>query len=89
MMEKRTPECHLAAALLAWCILSLSVLHLCEPQGVDWPPALAWGPDGKWITLSDGSLSDDAGLWVARTDGQGEEYHLGRGGNPVWSPDGN
>ena len=67
---------------------TVSVLHTYEPQGVGWPPTPVWSPDGNWVTLGDGSLSDDAGLWVARTDGQGEEHRLGYGGNPVWSPDG-
>lgn len=64
------------------------VLHPYESQGVGWPSAPVWSPDGQWLAFGDGSPSDDAGLWVARTDGQQEEHHLGLGGNPVWSPDG-
>ncbi|MFB0535423.1 MAG: hypothetical protein ACETWR_10615 [Anaerolineae bacterium] len=64
------------------------VLHPYEPQGMGWPPVPVWSPDGKWLAFSDSSLSDDAGLWVARIDGQQGEYHLGLGGNPIWSPDG-
>ncbi|MDY7040139.1 MAG: hypothetical protein SVX38_04680 [Chloroflexota bacterium] len=64
------------------------VLHPHESQGVGWPSAPVWSPDGKWLAFSDSSPSDEAGLWVARADGWREEYHLGLGGNPVWSPDG-
>jgi hypothetical protein len=64
------------------------VLHPYEPQGVGWPAAPVWSPDGKWLAFGDSSASNEAGLWVARTEGLWEEYHLGLGGNPVWSPDG-
>jgi Tol biopolymer transport system component len=63
------------------------VLHSHESQGVGWPAAPVWSPDGKWLAFGDGSPSDSAGLWIARADGK-EEFHLGLGGNPVWSPDG-
>jgi hypothetical protein len=64
------------------------VLHPYEPQGVGWPSAPVWSPDGEWLAFSDSSPSDQAGLWVVRTEGLWEEVHLGLGGNPVWSPDG-
>jgi hypothetical protein len=64
------------------------VLHPYVTQGVGWPPAPVWSPDGAWLAFSDSSASDRAGLWVARTGGLWEEYHLGLGGNPIWSPDG-
>jgi hypothetical protein len=64
------------------------VLHPYEPQGVGWPAAPVWSPDGEWLAFSDSSASDQAGLWVARTEGLWEKVHLGLGGNPVWSPDG-
>jgi hypothetical protein len=64
------------------------VLHPHKAQGTGWPSAPAWSPDGQWLAFGDGSPSDQAGLWVARTDGLWEEHHLGLGGNPVWSPDG-
>jgi Tol biopolymer transport system component len=64
------------------------VLHPYEPQGVGWPSAPVWSPDGRWLAIGDGSRSESAGLWVVSVDGQGEEHHLGLGGNPVWSPDG-
>lgn len=67
---------------------TVRVLHPYEPQGVGWPPVPLWSPDGKWLAFSDSSASDQAGLWVARTEGLWEEVHLGLGGNPVWSPDG-
>jgi Tol biopolymer transport system component len=64
------------------------VLHSYESQGVGWPHAPVWSPDGEWLAFSDGSSSDRAGLWIARVGGRQEEYHLGLGGHPVWSPDG-
>jgi Tol biopolymer transport system component len=69
---------------------TVQVLHPYESQGVGWPPAPVWSPDGAWLAFGDGSPSDQAGLWVARVEGdeQTQEHHLGLGGNPVWSPDG-
>jgi hypothetical protein len=64
------------------------VLHPYEPQGVGWPSAPVWSPDGRWLAISDSSRSENAGLWVVPIDGQGEGHHLGLGGNPAWSPDG-
>jgi hypothetical protein len=64
------------------------LLHPYDLQGVGWPSAAVWSPDGKWLAFGDGSPSDQAGLWVARADGLQKEHHLGLGGNPVWSPDG-
>jgi Tol biopolymer transport system component len=64
------------------------VLHQYEAQGIGWPSAPAWSPDGEWLAMGDGSPGQNAGLWVVRADGQ-QERHLGLGGNPVWSPDGN
>jgi hypothetical protein len=64
------------------------VLHPYASQGVGWPAAPAWSPDGKWLAFSDSSPSDEAGLWVVRLDGQQQEHHLGLGGQPAWSPDG-
>ena len=64
------------------------ILHQYEAQGVGWPPAPLWSPDGQWLAFVDSSPSQNAGLWVARVGPEAEKQHLGLGGNPVWSPDG-
>ncbi len=69
-------------------LTSARVIHPYEPQGVGWPSAPVWSPDGKWLAFGDGSPLDDAGLWVAQANELWDERHLGLGGNPVWSPDG-
>jgi Tol biopolymer transport system component len=64
------------------------ILHQYKPQGVGWPPAPVWSPEGQWLAFGDSSPSESAGLWVARLGAESEMRHLGPGGNPVWSPDG-
>jgi Tol biopolymer transport system component len=66
------------------------ILHTHGSGGGDgWPPAPVWSPDGTWWAFQAWAGSaDEAGIWVARADGQREEaIHLG-GRHPVWSPDG-
>jgi TolB protein len=64
------------------------IVHQYESQGVGWPPAPVWSPDGQWLAFIDSSPSEYAGLWVARVGTAVEMQHLQVGGNPVWSPDG-
>ena len=64
------------------------ILYQYASQGVGWPPAPVWSPDGQWLAFLDSSPSENAGLWVAQIGGASETHHLGAGGNPVWSPDG-
>lgn len=57
------------------------------------PPAPAWSPDGRWLAFTAWAIAPiEGGLWVVRTDGQGEEYQLDGASradhNPIWSPDG-
>ena len=49
----------------------------------------AWSPRDDYIAMSSTS-SDDAGLWIVKTDGS-ELTHVNYpgGGSPDWSPDGN
>jgi Tol biopolymer transport system component len=51
-----------------------------------------WSPDGAWLAFSDSSSAEQAGLWIARAEGETAEErddrYLGLGGNPVWSSDG-
>ena len=64
--------------------------HFYDPVGMDgFPPAAAWSPDGQRLALV-AMAADPAemGLWILGSDGQQEERLLGRGSNPVWSPDG-
>jgi hypothetical protein len=66
------------------------LLHPHEPVGVGgWPGAPVWSSDGQWLAfLAWAQDSDEAGVWVARADGE-EEHFLGPGSrDPVWSPDG-
>ena len=63
------------------------ILHQYESQGVGWPSASVWSPDGQWLAFGNSSPSEDAGLWVAHVNVESEVHHLGLGGNPVWSPD--
>lgn len=63
------------------------ILYRYESQGVGWPPAPVWSPDGEWLAFLDSSPSEQAGLWVAQIDVESRMHHLGPGGNPVWSPD--
>ena len=66
------------------------ILHDLTPHGGDgWPPAPTWSPDGTWLAFEAwAGTANQAGVWVVRADGQGEEtVHLG-GSHPVWSPDG-
>jgi len=51
---------------------------------------LAWSADGRWLAVANQTGLTEAGiasLWVMHPDGS-EEYHLGTGDFPVWSPDG-
>lgn len=52
---------------------------------------LAWSPDNEWLafttTAETAELGRAPGLWVIRTDGK-EEFFLGVGFGPVWSPNG-
>jgi Tol biopolymer transport system component len=66
------------------------LLHPYVPAGRGgWPPAPAWSPDGCLIALVTWDQNAKApGLWVAPSDGGEEEFELGRGDSPVWSPDG-
>jgi hypothetical protein len=66
------------------------ILHVYAMAGGDgWPPAPVWSPDGTWLAFEAwAEPANEAGVWVVRADGQGEEtVHLG-GRHPVWSPDG-
>jgi hypothetical protein len=65
------------------------VVHPHAVAGTDGvPPAAAWSPDGQWLALEAWAADPaQAGLWVARSDGQVEQ-RLGEGTGPVWSPDG-
>ena len=44
------------------------------------------------MASGDSSSAEQAGLWIARAEGETpeerEDRYLGLGGNPVWSPDG-
>jgi hypothetical protein len=51
---------------------------------------LAWSPDGEWLAMANPAERTDDGqptLWILSTDG-GEEFRIGAGDFPVWSPDG-
>lgn len=66
------------------------ILYVYPSGGGDgWPPAPAWSPDGTWLAFEAwAETANEAGVWVVRADGEGEEaVHLG-GHHPVWSPDG-
>ena len=76
------------AAVFDLATRTAQILHQYEAQGVGWPPAPLWSPDGQWLAFVDSSSSQNAGLWVARVGPEAEKQHLGLGGNPVWSPDG-
>jgi len=65
------------------------ILHDHTPHGGDgWPPAPIWSPDGTWLAFEAWvGTANQAGVWVARADGQGEETVYLGGSHPVWSPD--
>jgi len=70
----------------------VQILHNYAPQGGgEVPFYLTWSPDGAWIAFVTYSEVVELGrapaLWVTRPDGS-EEYFLGSGYNPIWSPDG-
>ncbi len=66
------------------------ILHTYTSGGGDgWPPAPVWSPDGAWLAFEAWAESaDEAGIWVARADGQGEATVYLGGRHPIWSPDG-
>jgi Tol biopolymer transport system component len=52
-----------------------------------WFPPPAWRPNGQWLTFVAEDADPEAyGVWVVDADGSSEQY-IGRGMNPVWSPD--
>jgi Tol biopolymer transport system component len=90
----RQGECQYSVGVFDLETQAVQLLHPYTPVGTGGqPPAPAWSPDGRWLALGTwASDPRDAGLWVARANGQ-EEFHvdasLGRADpHPVWSPDG-
>ncbi len=81
-----------ATAILDLDLLTVSLLHRYTVAGGSGAGIyhLAWSPDGKWLAVANQSELEADGkisLWVMRPDGS-EEYHLGPGDRPIWSPDG-
>jgi len=68
------------------------LLHIYSPVGGgSFPEYLRWSPDGEWmafVTFNEpGAPARQPALWVSRPDGS-QEYLIGGGYNPVWSPGG-
>ncbi|OGO17994.1 MAG: hypothetical protein A2Z14_11645 [Chloroflexi bacterium RBG_16_48_8] len=68
------------------------VLHAYTPLGGSTVEHyLSWSPDGNWLAFVTYAERPELGrqpaLYVTQVDGQ-EEYYLGVGFDPVWSPDG-
>ncbi len=86
----RAGECQVSIGVFDLEAQTVQLLHAHNPVG-----APAWSPDGRWLAFNAWAMDpDDAGLWVARADGQQEEEYrldavLSRADpHPVWSPDG-
>jgi len=92
----RAGECQTSIGVFDLEAQAVRFLHPYSPVGMGGqPPAPVWSPDGRWLAFTAVAMDrEDAGLWVARVDGQQEEeYRLATGHgrampNPVWSPDG-
>jgi len=53
------------------------------------PTDAAFSPDGKWVAYQTGEESTgEATLYVQPFPANGTKYEIGRGGRPLWSPDG-
>lgn len=68
------------------------LLHLYSPLGgTEFSGALAWSPDGAYLAyVNQGEVAGQGrapNLWLLLADGS-QEFNLGIGHDPVWSPDG-
>ena len=59
------------------------------PVDLDWPlpVALSWAPNGRRMVMAEARTSADHRMHVVRIDGSRRRL-LGKGRDPVWSPDG-
>jgi Tol biopolymer transport system component len=89
-----TPGSEFQSGVAVFEIASMTsqMIHAYTPIGgstVDY--FLSWSSDGDWLAFVTYAERPELGrkpaLYVARVDGQ-EEYYLGVGFNPIWSPDG-
>lgn len=85
----QNPDWQIASAVFDLAAGTGRLLHPYQNVGRGgWFPPPSWSPDGSRLAFVAEAADPDAhGIWLAAADGS-EERFLGRGANPVWSPDG-